>query len=164
MESTLLFWEYMIEAFTNLIVEVPFIYLRQIRQDVYWTTIFKIFWFLFLKTGMTSAFFDSKGKVASNMIYWSYEKQNSEKISMLPLIISTGLLLSWQPFLLSWLCIFVKILFFVSKIKEKFRTLLPMKCLIFFHTWRMIFILFNSITTGSVMSELWVFRQSFVYI
>ena len=39
-ESKLSFCEYMIEIFIHLILEAPSMYLRQIRQDTYWTIAF----------------------------------------------------------------------------------------------------------------------------
>ena len=55
----------MIEIFVHLSVETPFIYLLQIRQDDYWTILFNIVP-VFLKIDITTAFFNSEGKVASN--------------------------------------------------------------------------------------------------
>ena len=89
----------MIEVSIHLLIEISFIYLRQIRQVAYWTIVF----FFFLKTGITSAFFNSKGKVASNIELLKLWKTNSGKISMLAWIIFTAISLSWQAFLLFYL-------------------------------------------------------------
>ena len=68
-------------------------------------------------------------------------------------VIFTGISLSGQAFLFSSLRISAKILFFVSKIKENFRTLPLMKCLIFFiFGWFSYFLI--ALKTGTVMSEL----------
>ena len=53
----------MIEIFIRLILEAPSMYLRQIRQDTYWTIVFNNVPDFFLKKiGITSAFFNSEGK------------------------------------------------------------------------------------------------------
>ena len=46
-ESTFPFWENMTEVLIHLIKEEPFIYLRQIKQDAYWTIVFNIALILF---------------------------------------------------------------------------------------------------------------------
>ena len=97
MESTLLFWEYMIEIFIYLIVEKLFIYLRQIRQDVRWAIVFNIISvFLFWKLESRLHFLILRGRSYQNTELLKLWKINSEKISMLSLIIFIGISLSWQ--------------------------------------------------------------------
>ena len=90
-ESTLPFWEYMIEIFIHLIVETPFIYLRQIRQDGYWTIVFNIVPVFVFKKWNHTVFFNSEGKVASNIELLKLWTINSEEMSMLSLINFTGI-------------------------------------------------------------------------
>ena len=87
----------MIEVFIHLIIETYFIYLRQIRQVAYWPIVFFSFW----KPESHLHFFNSKGKVASNIELLKLWKTNSGKISMLAWI--TAISLSWQAFLLIYL-------------------------------------------------------------
>ena len=76
----------------------------------------------FLKTGITSEYINSERKVASNIELLKLWKINSEKMSMLSLVVFTGILLSWQTFLLFRLWISAKILFCVSKLNENCRS------------------------------------------
>ena len=131
-ESVLQLWEYMINVFMHLIVEAPFLYLRQIRQYTYWIIVFNIVpVFLFKNRNHISIFFNSEGKVASNIELLKSWKTKSEKISMLSFIIFTGILLFWQAFSLSRFWISAKILFLVSKTITIFRFSMPLKFLIF---------------------------------
>ena len=124
-KSTLPFWECMIEVFIHLIVEAPFIYLRQIKQDAYWTIVFDIV------PVFTSSFFNSKGKVESIIESLKFKKNFQKKY--LRYLLSFSLIYHFLDKLFCYLDYgsLFKILFLASKINENFISLPPVKFLIF---------------------------------
>ena len=109
----------MIEIFIHLIVETTFIYLRQIRQEAYWTIIFNIVPVFLLKTEITSAFLNSGWKVTSNIELVKLLKINSEKYRC------CFYFHRYTTFLTSFFYVdygsLLKYYFFVSRLNKNFR-------------------------------------------
>ena len=109
------------EIFIHLIVVTPLTYLLHIRQDAYWTIVSNVIPVSLFKNWNYICIFQFWGESRIKYRIIEVIKNKFRKISILSLIIFTGLSLSWQAFLLSWLWISAKLLFFVSKLNEKER-------------------------------------------
>ena len=152
-ESTLPFWEHMIEIFIHLIVETPFIYLRQIRQDVYGKRVSDITPVFLFKNWNHVCIFWFWGE--SHIRYRITEVMKNKFRENINVIFNYfyRYITFLRSYFLSRLWISAKALFFVSKLNENCRSLPVMKCFIFLILgWSSHFLI--ALKTGSVISEL----------